>query len=80
MLSAFTQVTHAATGRVEDHYLYSVKVNRQAWHQIHFGNLGAVDPVEALTVFELRRDMTKTGIFQAVEPWPSGLMLPRLRQ
>lgn len=69
VLSAFTQVTHAATGRVEDHYLYSVKVNRQAWSQIHFGNLGAVHPVESLTVFELRRDMTKTGIFQAVEPW-----------
>ncbi|MEH6355958.1 MAG: hypothetical protein V7760_08025 [Marinobacter sp.] len=34
-----------------------------AWRQIHFGNLGATDPVAAPTVFELQRDMTKTGIF-----------------
>ncbi|NMT63440.1 DUF4236 domain-containing protein [Marinobacter orientalis] len=68
VLSAFTQVTNAATGRGEDKYLYSVKVTRQAWSQIHFGNLSEVDPVEALAAFELRRDMTKTGIFRAIEP------------
>jgi len=69
VLSGFTQVTNAATGRVEDRYLYSVKVKREAWGAIHFGNLGQVDPVEALAAFELRRDMTKTGIFGAIEPW-----------
>ena len=68
VLSGFTQITNAATGRVEDHYLYSVKVSRDAWGAIHFGNLEAVDPVEALAVFDLRRDMTKTGIFRAIEP------------
>ncbi|HEV8078222.1 MAG TPA: hypothetical protein VGP45_07530, partial [Marinobacter sp.] len=71
VLSAFTQISNAATGQVEDHYLYRVKANRQAWSQIQFDNLGAVDPAGALTVFELRRDMTKTGIFQAIEPWPA---------
>ncbi|MFB2707352.1 hypothetical protein ACE05B_21095, partial [Marinobacter shengliensis] len=69
VLSGFTQVTNAATGRVEDKYLYSVKVKREAWGAIHFGNLGQVDPVEALAAFELRRDMTKTGIFRAIAPW-----------
>ena len=69
VLSGFTQVTNAATGRVEDKYLYSVKVKREAWGAIHFGNLGQVDPVEALAAFELRRDMTKTGIFGAIKPW-----------
>ena len=68
VLSGFTQITNAATGRVEDHYLYSVKVSRDAWGAIHFGNLEAVDPVEALAVFDLRRDMTKAGIFRAIEP------------
>ncbi|ABM18394.1 DUF4236 domain-containing protein [Marinobacter nauticus] len=71
VLSGFTQVANAATGRVEDKYLYSVKVKREAWSAIHFGNLDQVDPVEALAAFELRRDMTKTGIFRAIEPWPA---------
>ena len=71
VLSGFTQVTNAATGRVEDKYLYSVKVKRKAWGAIQFGNLAQVDPVEALAAFEIRRDMTKTGIFRAIEPWDS---------
>lgn len=71
VLSGFTQITNAATGRVEDRYLYSVKVQREAWSAIHFDNLGEVDPVVAMAAFELRRDMTKTGIFRAIEPWDS---------
>jgi hypothetical protein len=69
VLSAFTQVVRADTGQTEDRYIYSVKVRRNAWARIHFGNLEAVDPVAALAAFELRRDMTKTGIFTAIEPW-----------
>ena len=69
VLSAFTQVARADTGQTEDRYIYSVKVRRNAWARIHFGNLEAVDPVAALAAFELRRDMTKTGIFTAIEPW-----------
>ena len=69
ILSAFTQVNDGATGRVEDKYLYSVKVPRETWKRIDFSNLRAVDPVAALDAFDLRRDMTKTGIFRAIEPW-----------
>lgn len=69
VLSAFTQVADTATGRVDDKYLYSVEVGREAWSRIHFDNLDALDPVEALAAFELRRDMSKTGIFRAIEPF-----------
>ena len=69
VLSAFTQVADTATGGVEDTYLYSVEVGREAWSRIHFDNLDALDPVEALAAFELRRDMSKTGIFRAIEPF-----------
>lgn len=31
VLSAFTQVPDAATGGIEDKYLYSVQVSREAW-------------------------------------------------
>ncbi len=69
VLSAFTQVPDAATGGVEDKYLYSVEVGREAWSRVHFDNLDSLGPVEALGAFELRRDMSKTGIFRAIEPW-----------
>lgn len=69
ILSAFTQTTNSATGREEDKYLYSVKVNRQTWNTINFSGLDQVDPVQALSMFCLRRDMTKTGIFRGIEPW-----------
>lgn len=72
VLSGFTQMTNRATGRIEDRYLYSVNAKREAWRQIHFSNLEAVDPVEALAAFALRRDMTKTGIFRSIEPWSDG--------
>ncbi|WP_288944998.1 hypothetical protein [uncultured Marinobacter sp.] len=69
ILSAFTQTTTSAIGREEDKYLYSVKVNRQTWNTINFSGLDQVDPVQALSMFCLRRDMTKTGIFRGIEPW-----------
>lgn len=69
ILSGFTQVPDTATGGQTDKYLYSVKVDREAWQRIQFDNLDVVDPVDAVAAFELRRDMTKTGIFRAIEPW-----------
>jgi uncharacterized protein DUF4236 len=69
LLSAFTQVPDPATGGVGDKYLYSVRVGREAWSRIHFDNLDALDPIEALAAFELRREMSKTGIFRAIEPF-----------
>lgn len=69
VLSGFTQVPDTATGGQTDRYLYSVKVNREGWQRIQFDNLDVVDPVDALAAFGLRRDITKTGIFRAIEPW-----------
>lgn len=69
ILSAFTQVVRTDTGQTNDTYIYSVKVGREAWGRIRFDNLDAVDPVAVLAAFELRRNMTKTGFFTAIEPW-----------
>lgn len=68
-LSAYSQRANAQTGQVEDQYLYSVRVPRKDWESINFENLQALDVVEALTRFELRRSMSKTGVFKAVEPF-----------
>ena len=68
-LSAYTQRPDRATARVEDTWLFSVRVDRAAWGRLDFAHLGRLDPVACLAGFELRRDMTSTGIFKAVTPF-----------
>lgn len=69
VLSAYCQMMDPGTGRKQDKYVYSVRVERQSWGQIDFANLAAVDPTEALARFDLRRDMTKTGLLRPIEPF-----------
>ena len=38
-LSAYTQRPNPATGGVQDDYVYSVRVHRDAWSRIHFEKL-----------------------------------------
>jgi hypothetical protein len=67
-LSGFSQRHDPATGQVRDDYLYSVNVERSDWESIDFGALGMIDVVESLAQFDLRRQMTKTGIFKPIQP------------
>ena len=67
-LSAYSQRTNKATGQVLDEYLYSVRVAREQWLGINFANWQAVDVVEALAAFDLRRTMSKTGVFKSIQP------------
>jgi hypothetical protein len=71
VLSGYTQRRSAATGQVADEYLLSVHVARDKWSHIDFAHLQAIDVVEALAQFEMRRTMSKTGIFKAIEPFES---------
>lgn len=68
-VSGYRQVTDPATGGERDQYLFSVKVTRDQWSNIHFDRLGQVDPVAAMEAFTLRRDMTKAGTFRDIEPF-----------
>jgi hypothetical protein len=68
-LSAFSQRPDRQTGQIADQYLYSTRVARQRWRDIDFTNLDEVDVVAALERFEFRRTMTKTGVFQPIEPF-----------
>jgi len=86
VISGYSQRLDKATGKVNDDYLYSVVIDRQRFSHINFEALETIDPIEALEVFELRRHMTATGIFKAIEPFtpppgviegPSGLLLGR---
>lgn len=69
VLSSFSQRLDRSTGHVTDEYLYSVRVDRCAWSRINFDNLQNLDVVEVLAQFDLKRNMTKTGSFKAIEPF-----------
>ncbi|MGO4393412.1 DUF4236 domain-containing protein [Variovorax sp. M-6] len=68
VLSSYSQRRSASTGHVADEYLLSVRVTREQWSGIDFDHLQAIDVVEALAQFEMRRTMSKTGVFKAIVP------------
>jgi hypothetical protein len=70
--SAYSQRPDPTTGNLRDDYLLSTRVRRSEWQQINFDNLASLDVVACLERFELRRKMTKTGVFQPVEPIAAG--------
>lgn len=69
VISAYSQRPEKATGRINDQYLFSAKIERSVWTEIDFENLSGLDVVEAFSRFDLRRDMTRTGIFKPIEPF-----------
>lgn len=71
VVSGFSQRPDPATGRTRDDYLYSAIVEAERWGEIDFRNLAALDLPECFAQFDLRRDMTKTGVFGPVEPFQS---------
>ena len=68
VLSGYSQRPDPRTGTTTNDYLISVGVDRSAWQQINFSALASIDPVAALERFELRRAMSKTGVFKPVDP------------
>jgi hypothetical protein len=69
ILSGYSQRPNKANGQIADEYLYSVKASREAWSKVQFNNLAAIDVAEYLIQFELRRYMSRSGRFKAVEPF-----------
>lgn len=68
--SGYSQRRGAADGQLRDEYLLSVRVRRDDWLTIDFAHLAAVDPVEAISQFELQREMLKSGTFREIQPLP----------
>lgn len=65
-VAAYTQAVNHATGHSEDQYLLQVTVRREEWQTLNLSEPERIDPVSALALFNLRRDMTKTGIFRPI--------------
>jgi hypothetical protein len=68
-LSGYSQRKSRTTGHEAEEYLFSVKVQRDQWEGINFAALNSIDVMDALSRFELKRQMTKTGVFTAVQPF-----------
>ena len=66
-ISAYSQRRSKVTGVLADEYLISVRIDRSRWKQIDFNTLKSIDVTVALERFELRRTMSKSGVFTAVE-------------
>jgi hypothetical protein len=70
--SGYSQRPDPATGHVRDDYLISVRIARSEWIEMNFDNLDALDVVACFERFDLKRKMTKTGIFTPIDPHVEG--------
>jgi hypothetical protein len=66
--SGYSQRRDPATAQLRDDYLLSVRANRQDWEAADFAHLSAIDVIEALARFDLRRDMTKSHALKSIVP------------
>lgn len=69
LVSAYAPTIDAGTGQPTESYLYSVVVTKPQWREINFKALADIEPPSTLERFELRRKMTKTGVFKPIEPF-----------
>ena len=69
LISGYSQRLSSADGHIKDEYLYSVKVDRSGWENINLEQIELLDPIEVFGSFDIRRKMTKTGIFKPIEPF-----------
>lgn len=66
-ISAYSQRRSKVTGALADEYLISAKIDRSRWQQIDFSALDSIDVTVALERFELRRTLSKSAVFTAIE-------------
>ncbi len=69
VISGYSQRLDTATGKVNDDYLFSYRVEKERFSRIDFNALELLDPIEALNVFKHKKKMTATGIFRPIEPF-----------
>jgi len=69
VVSGYSQRLDSATGKINDDYIYSIRFARDEFAKLNFDRLDLVNPVDAVKRFEIRRKMTATGIFKAIEPY-----------
>ena len=66
--SGYSQRRDPSTAQLRDDYLLSVRVPRTQWSKLDFAHLANLDVAEALNQFDLRREMSKSGILKPITP------------
>ncbi|MFO1496241.1 MAG: DUF4236 domain-containing protein [Lysobacterales bacterium] len=66
--AGYSQRRNSATAQLNDEYLISVRVGRDEWQTIDFNHLHALDITDALSRFDLRRQMLKSGVLRSISP------------
>lgn len=69
-LVAYTQRPLLSPGSKYDAYILSVRIKREDWARVPFDQLEAVDPVDELERFDLRRDLDRQANLNAITPHP----------
>lgn len=67
-VSGYTQRPDPQTGHIRNEYVLSARVHWADWSQINFENLNEVDPIEALSRFEVVRSLDRKGALQVIQP------------
>lgn len=65
-ISGYTQRINKKTGNIEDEYVYSVKFDRFLFEKL---NIEKIDPIEAVSNFENRINITPTFDLKTIEPF-----------
>jgi hypothetical protein len=71
-ISGYRERTNSATGGLQYEYILSALITRNRWSDIELSKLRDIEPTESMQLFELRRRMTATSIFKAVDPFTAG--------
>jgi len=66
--AGYSQRRDLATAKLHDDYLLSVRATRPEWNKIDFVHLAHLDVIEALSRFDLRREMSRSGVFKPITP------------
>ena len=67
-VAGYSQRRDPATAQLRDDYLVSVRVGRVDWTRLDFAHLASIDAIIALQEFDLRREMSKTGLLKPISP------------
>jgi hypothetical protein len=68
VVAGYSQRNDTATAQMKDDYLLSVCVKRHDWSEIDFSHVSKLEVAEALTRFDLRRNMLKSGALKSIQP------------
>lgn len=73
-VSGYTQRSDPASGNINDDYVISCRIARNAFSALNFESMALLDPVAALRSFELRAELRNKRM-QTITPFPGGANL-----